>query len=72
MLTERLRAEPLAYLPALVALALAGISLPARSQARLISLCSGGQAPIRGQRPDCDLACHAGCTRKRPGGSGGR
>lgn len=73
MSLEALRRAPLAHLPALIALALASISLPVASRARLVSLCSGGQAPLPGQMPgrDCDVACHAGCSRtKKPGGSG--
>ena len=74
MAIERLRGAPLAYLPALMALALAGVSLPARAQIGLMTLCSGGQVPLPGnrpgQRPDCDGFCHTGCTRqKRPGAS---
>ncbi len=72
-----MRHEPLAYLPALVALALAAFSLPARAHSQLISLCSGATVPAnpgdpgkRGDR-DCDSACHVGCTRqKKLDGSG--
>ena len=44
-----LRSEPLAYLPALLALALAAVAVPARAEARLISLCSGGTLPALGR-----------------------
>ncbi len=60
-----LRSEPLAYLPALAALALAAVSLPARAEARLISLCSGGTLPNGTPDRDCDTACHVGCTRTK-------
>jgi hypothetical protein len=62
------RTDPLAHLPALIALALAATSLPARSQTVLISLCSGGSLPGQ-QQParDCDTACHIGCTREKRG-----
>ena len=64
-----MRREPLAYLPALLALTLAAFSLPARAETRLISLCSGGSlpAPDTPNAPDrdCDQACHIGCTREK-------
>jgi hypothetical protein len=66
-----LRTEPLAHLPALVGLALAALSLPARADAQLVSLCAGGSLP--GQVParrDCDQACHVGCNREKKAGSG--
>jgi hypothetical protein len=66
-----LRAEPLAFLPGLVALALASTTVPARAEARLVQLCNGGALPMPGQTPDrdCDSACHIGCTRpKKPSG----
>lgn len=59
-----LRGEPLAFVPALVALAMAATSLPARSQTALILSCAGTTLP--GQPlpdRDCDQACHVGCTR---------
>jgi hypothetical protein len=58
------RREPLAYLPALLALTLAAFSLPARAETRLISLCSGGSLPGAPDR-ECDQACHIGCTREK-------
>jgi hypothetical protein len=61
-----MRHEPLAYLPALLALALTALAVPARAEARLISLCSGGSLPgTPGRQPDrdCDTACHVGCPR---------
>lgn len=63
----RLRADPLAFLPALVALALAGSTLPARAETRLLALCNGGALPNPGQMPnrDCDTACHVGCLREK-------
>lgn len=63
--------EPLAHLPALIALALAAISLPARAQVQLVSLCSGATLPIapgRNGKADCDTACHVGCSRDRRSG----
>ena len=66
MTSVMLRTEPLAHLPALLALALAAISLPARAEARLVSLCSGGNQPA-GSGRDCDPACHIGCHRDRRG-----
>ena len=61
-----LRSEPLAYLPALLALALAAFSLPARAEARLISLCSGSSLPAPSiPNRDCDQACHIGCSREK-------
>jgi hypothetical protein len=71
---DRLRREPLAFLPALIALAMAATSLPARSQTTLIALCSGGalpspndpdRAPDRAPDRECDPACHVGCTRPK-------
>lgn len=59
-----LRREPLAYLPALLALALAALAIPARAEARLISLCSGNSLPSAPGR-DCDPACHVGCNREK-------
>ncbi len=61
-----LRSEPLAHLPALLALALAAVAVPARAEARLISLCSGSSlpAPSKPSR-DCDQACHIGCSREK-------
>lgn len=73
MMIDRLRGEPLAHLPALIALALAAVSLPAFSTTRLVALCSGGAMQLPGQTPrrDCDQACHIGCSRtKKTGGSG--
>jgi hypothetical protein len=67
----RLRRDPLAFLPGLVALALASTTLPNRAEARLAVLCNGGALPVPGQQPDrdCDSACHIGCTRtKKPSG----
>jgi hypothetical protein len=61
-----LRREPFAFLPALLALTLAAFSLPARAEARLISLCSGGSLPGAPDR-DCDTACHVGCPREKKG-----
>lgn len=63
----RLRADPLAFLPGLIALALASTTLPARAETRLAALCNGGALPIPGQLPegDCDTACHVGCTRTK-------
>lgn len=70
-----MRAEPLAYLPALVALALAATSLPARAHLQLLSLCSGTPAPAspqqRGNR-ECDTACHIGCPRQKKSDGSGR
>ena len=68
-LVARLRGEPLIYLPALAALALASTSLPARAEARLVMLCNGGALPAPGQSPEreCDSACHVGCTRPKKG-----
>lgn len=66
---ERLRAEPFAALPALIALAVTGLSLPARAEARFMASCSGGQIPAPTR--DCETACHAACNRpKKPGSSG--
>jgi hypothetical protein len=63
-----LRTEPLAHLPALIALALAAIAVPARAEARLISLCSGSSLPAPGTPSrDCDQACHIGCSREKRG-----
>jgi hypothetical protein len=60
--------EPLAHLPALIALALAAISLPARAQTMLLVSCSGAPLPAnpgqRGNR-ECDQACHVGCSRQK-------
>lgn len=72
---KRLRHDPLACLPALLALAMATASLPARAHIQLVMLCSGAALPVPGQpqHPDreCDSACHAGCSRdKRHPGSG--
>jgi hypothetical protein len=68
---ESLRNEPLAYLPALIALAMAAVSLPARANTQLVSLCSGatlpGKTDQRGNR-DCDTACHVGCQRQKKSG----
>lgn len=73
-MADLLRREPLLHLPALVALALASVSLPAFSTTRLASLCSGGQvpAPAGGPGRDCDQACHIGCSRARKPGASGR
>jgi hypothetical protein len=63
-----LRTEPLAHLPALIALALAAIAVPARAEARLISLCSGSSRPAPSTPGrDCDPACHIGCSREKRG-----
>ena len=63
-----LRSEPLAHLPALLALALAAVAVPARAEARLISLCSGSSLPAPGiPSRDCDQACHIGCSREKRG-----
>lgn len=59
-----MRREPLAYLPALLALALTALAIPARAEARLISLCSGKSLPGTPGR-DCDPACHVGCPREK-------
>lgn len=59
------RHDPLFHLPALIALALAASSLPARAQTRLVSLCSGGSLPTRTPARECDQACHIGCTRTK-------
>ena len=66
MRIEQLRRDPLAHLPALLALALAAMALPAQAQARLVTLCSGGSLPVpgRGQDPGCEQACHVGCRRE--------
>lgn len=74
MITDPLRRDPLLHLPALIALALAATSLPARAEARLMVLCSGGQVPSPARQPgnDCDQACHASCSRSRKPGSSGR
>jgi hypothetical protein len=74
-MVTRLRHDPLACLPALLALAMASISLPARAHTQLVMLCGSGALPVPGQppRPDreCDSACHAGCSRdKRLPGAG--
>lgn len=73
MMAKMLRNNPFAYLPALIALALAAISLPARAQVQLASLCSGGSLPTApaGSR-DCDQACHIGCNRPKKGANSGR
>jgi hypothetical protein len=60
-----MRTEPLAYLPALIALALSVFALPSRAQAQLISLCSGTALPGQTPERDCDQACHIGCTRTK-------
>jgi hypothetical protein len=61
-----LRSEPLAHLPALLALALAAVAVPARAEARLISLCSGSSLPAPdAPSRDCDQACHIGCSREK-------
>ena len=70
-----MRREPLAFLPALVALALAALSVPAHAQTLLISLCAGGSLPMPGQAParrDCDMACHAGTARSKKAPGSGR
>lgn len=60
-----LRSEPLAYLPALLALALAAVAVPARAEARLISLCSGSSLPAPGiPSRDCDQACLLAAAEK--------
>lgn len=65
-----LRHEPLAHLPALLALALAAMSLPARAEAQLTSLCSGRSLPgPQAPRRECDQACHVGCSREKKTGS---
>jgi hypothetical protein len=61
-----LRRDPFAYLPAVLALTLAGFNLPARAESRLISLCSGESWPAQPDR-DCDQACHIGCSREKRG-----
>lgn len=64
-----LRADPAAFLPALLALMLAAASLPARAHLQMVMSCAGRTLPTPGQPPvrDCDIACHVGCTRtKRP------
>jgi hypothetical protein len=65
-----MRHEPMAYLPALLALALAAFSLPARAQTQLITLCSGGSLPgtPMPRNQDCDSACHVGCTARKKSG----
>lgn len=74
MTVDGLRREPLAHLPALIAIALAAVSLPAFSTTRLVALCSGGEVPLPGQAPnrDCDQACHIGCSRTKKTGASGR
>ena len=68
-----MRHEPLAYVPALVALILAAFSLPARSQTMLVSACSGAPLPANpGQRRECDSACHVGCSRQKKSSVSGR
>jgi hypothetical protein len=61
-----LRRDPLAYLPALLALTLAAFSLPARAEAPLVSLCSGSSLPAPSTPSrDCDQACHISCSREK-------
>lgn len=61
-----LRSEPLAHLPALLALALAAVAVPARAEARPIRLCSGSSLPAPSTPSrDCDQACHIGCSREK-------
>ncbi len=65
---DRLRSDPVAFLPALLALAMASMSLPVRAEARLLALCSGDEAPLGKPGRDCDQACHSNCSRhKKPG-----
>ncbi|WP_310476741.1 hypothetical protein [Sandarakinorhabdus sp.] len=59
-----LRRDPLAYLPALLAITLTALAVPARAEALLISLCSGGSLPDQPVR-DCDPACRVGCNREK-------
>jgi hypothetical protein len=47
----RLRHDPLACLPALLALAMAAISLPARAHTQMLLLCSGGALPAPAPAP---------------------
>lgn len=71
MRPETLRNEPLAYLPALIALALAAFSLPARANTQLLYLCSGTTLPTspgKGGKADCDSPCHIGCPRQKKSG----
>jgi len=71
MRPETLRHEPLAHLPALIALALAAISLPARANTQLLTLCSGATLPAnpgKTGKSDCDSACHVGCQRQKKSG----
>ncbi len=63
-----MRHEPLAYLPALLALALAAVSLPARAQTQLILSCNGNSLPANPGNRDCDTACHVGCTARKKSG----
>jgi hypothetical protein len=63
-----LRSEPLAHLPALLALVLAAMAVPARAEVRLINLCSGSNLPApNAPGRDCDQACHIGCSREKRG-----
>jgi hypothetical protein len=58
----------MAYLPALLALALAGFSLPARAQTQLILSCNGNSLPANPGKPDYDSACHTGSTARKKSG----
>ncbi|MEI6485242.1 MAG: hypothetical protein WCO11_03135 [Sphingomonadales bacterium] len=63
-----LRREPLAHLPALLALILAASAGPARAQT-MLSLCAGGSRPGPVQpRRECDAVCHVSCARGRRSG----
>lgn len=64
-----LRNDPLAHLPALLALIIAASAVPAQSQTMLVALCAGGSMPAPGQpRRDCDPVCHINCARERKSG----
>jgi hypothetical protein len=75
MRPESLRNEPLGYLPALIALAMAALSLPTRANTQLLSLCSGTTlpaSPTKNGKSDCDSACHVGCQRQKKWDRSGR
>lgn len=63
---DKLRTEPLAHLPALLALALAAIAMPSHAETTLLNLCSGNSLPAQPTPGrDCDQACHIGCSREK-------
>ncbi len=74
MMKPMLRTDPLAHLPALLALIIAASAVPVQAQASLaqtmlVALCAGGSAPAPAQpRRDCDPVCHINCARERRSG----